>query len=213
MGNDEKRQKLTDMLPDPENNPVFVVDPDGDLIICAGEERGTARRFRVCSAAMRRSARFFKVLLFGDFAERKPDAELDKEWVVSLPDDNPDALQILLQLIHAQLANVPTSPDMSILCQIVILVDKYELFNLLKPWAPLWMEAAIQVCNRSTDIPTLVEINWIAWEMGNHVLFDNTGNEIAAKASCNRYSDALSDEAGILLSIGYKFPVEDILGK
>ncbi|KAK3989431.1 hypothetical protein QBC44DRAFT_241627 [Cladorrhinum sp. PSN332] len=173
----------------------FILDPDGDLTIRAGEDLGTPRDFKVCSSAVRRASPIFKERILGSWLESKP-KDHDKIWLVTLGGDEPDGLQILLQLIHAsRLAEIPTPISIENLNSVVALVKAYDLFHVVQPWARSWMDAAAKEAASSSSIKTIVLINWIAWEMGNRYLFDATANTLASQVSCDA-NNGLRDTNG-----------------
>lgn len=134
---------------------LITFDCDGDLILDVGEVvyehrvnatgqtspvTQAARTFRVCSKRLRRASPVFKRMLYGGFAEAQP-PEDDKQWLVELPDDDPDALAVFCHVMHGSFEKVPSSTeviDLELLYQITILSDKYDLLHLLRPWAWQW---------------------------------------------------------------------------
>lgn len=61
---------------------------------------------------------------------------------VVLQGDDPDALLILLHLIHDRSRQVPRMVDLRTLTQIAILVNKYELSETTKLLADQWLSGA-----------------------------------------------------------------------
>ncbi|KAI0023508.1 hypothetical protein F4780DRAFT_728416 [Xylariomycetidae sp. FL0641] len=138
----------------------FEHDTDGDLIVIAGREiirpQNKPLTFRVCSRSMARSSPVWKALLFGGYAESRP---LDgRPWIVEFPEDNAQAMHVVLSIIHGrfnQVYEVPAKewaaigrnwryfdPDLSLdlqgLYEITILTEKYDLSSYLRPWARQW---------------------------------------------------------------------------
>ena len=74
-----------------------------------------------------------------------------------LPDDNPDALLILLYFIHAQTKKVPLKVGLSMLNDLAILVDKYELLDITEPLADFWMK------NIRHSIPKDLNMDLLSW--------------------------------------------------
>lgn len=139
------------------------VDPDGDLILRAGAQTGLAERsFRVCASALRRSSPVWKKMLFGPFKESKPAFGV---WQVSLPEDNPVALGILLHIVHANFPLVPHKPSLEELYDVFRLANKYDMITTLKPWAAAWLEVAESFAG-TTDGRDMAALAYIAWELG-----------------------------------------------
>ncbi|EQB48173.1 hypothetical protein CGLO_12621 [Colletotrichum gloeosporioides Cg-14] len=139
------------------------VDPDGDLILRAGAQTGLAERsFRVCASALRRSSPVWKKMLFGPFKESKPAFGV---WQVSLPEDNPVALGILLHIVHANFPLVPHKPSLEELYDVFRLANKYDMIATLKPWAAAWLEVAESFAG-TTDGRDMAALAYIAWELG-----------------------------------------------
>lgn len=106
--------------------------------------------FMVCSRAMARGSPAFKAMLFGGFAESKP---VSGDWVVRLPEDDPQAFAIILEIFHGRIDRVPdrltsqqspTAPSpacSTLLYHVALIADKYCMLTLLRPWANLWLQA------------------------------------------------------------------------
>ncbi|KAI1504913.1 hypothetical protein F5X99DRAFT_370270 [Biscogniauxia marginata] len=167
--------------------PVFIIDEDGDLILQVGSEaQGNQRKtsaFRVCSKTLSRSSPVMKKMLYGGFAESKPPG--DQPWTVHLPEDNPEALEVLLNIIHSRFDRV-TSKVINIddLYNITILTDKYDLTRMLQPWVEKWRDGAGM--NESSLTGSLSESKhlekklWITWDLGDLKNFELLVGRIAS---------------------------------
>ncbi|KAK1982108.1 hypothetical protein LZ30DRAFT_749570 [Colletotrichum cereale] len=139
------------------------VDPDGDLVLRAGQQTGLPERsFRVCANALRRSSQVWKKMLFGPFKESKP---AFGTWLVHLPDDDPDALEIVLNIIHANFPLVPATPSLAELYEIFQMANKYDMVPALKPWANAWLDVAESYA-AATDGESMAALTYVAWELG-----------------------------------------------
>ncbi len=76
----------------------------------------------------------------GPTQSQQPQTQVFTEVV--LQDDDPDALLILLRLIHGRSSQVPRMVDLRTLTQIAILVDKYELFETTDLLIDQWLSSA-----------------------------------------------------------------------
>ncbi|KAI0811838.1 hypothetical protein GGR55DRAFT_688399 [Xylaria sp. FL0064] len=117
-----------------------VVVPDGDLRLQVGQikcanispsdggqdhEHELPVTFIVCSKALSIASRIWKMLLYGGFAESKPSsASSASDWLVELPEDNPKAMTIVLNIIHSQFETIPRFNDA------IDIEDLYQLTRL-----------------------------------------------------------------------------------
>jgi hypothetical protein len=124
------------------------IDPIGDKTLIVGtnqcsidtsgaHEHKRAGSFRVCSRTLARSSPVMKAMLFGKFQESRQD-------VIKLPEDDSDAMEILLHVVH----NNPTpafyvtdqyyAPAIEQAYEIVVLANKYLMTQQLHRWAEPW---------------------------------------------------------------------------
>ncbi|KAI1417246.1 hypothetical protein F5Y13DRAFT_185317 [Hypoxylon sp. FL1857] len=143
------------------------IDPDGDLWLRVGSGQ-SAVTYIVCSKTLARSSRFFKQLLYGEFAESKKNyiPEGNSNWTVVLPEDNPEAMNTVLRILHAKFDDIPETISVMDLYELTVLTDKYDLAYLLRPWAKGW---AAHIAGINGSIPMRI---WIAWELGYEDLFE-----------------------------------------
>ncbi|KAF9876614.1 nuclear pore protein-like protein [Colletotrichum karsti] len=171
------------------------VDPDGDLILRAGSQTGEAERsFRVCASALRRSSQVWKKMLFGPFKESKPAFGV---WEVSLPEDNPVALGILLHIVHANFPLVPHKPNLKELYEVFRLANKYDMIMALKPWAAAWLEVA-ESFSETTDGKEMATLAYIAWELGQIELQRKMMKELVLNCSVDK-EGRMTTADGVLL--------------
>lgn len=111
------------------NHPYYF-DPRGDLILEVGPNNAS---YLVCSRSISRASPVFDKMLFGGFAESKPEA--DGEWRIQLPEDDPAAMRLLLNIIHGRFADVIAPATEKLLFDVTVLTDKYSLTHILRPWA------------------------------------------------------------------------------
>ncbi|RYP08026.1 hypothetical protein DL764_002172 [Monosporascus ibericus] len=180
-----------------EQPPARVeIDPDGDLCLEVGYNKCNFRRgpdgqkhdhehaviYVVDSKALSRSSRVWRAMLDEGCAESKR-PEPDQDWVVELPEEDPEAMLIILNIIHHRYGGVPRGekamPIHSLYC-LTVLTDKYGLTSLLQPWAQTWTKGLKDELPRNTEaaagkssltLNSLELLLWIAWELGNEQLF------------------------------------------
>ncbi|KAI9651630.1 MAG: hypothetical protein M1831_000563 [Alyxoria varia] len=113
-----------------------VVDPEGDLTLVVGASaagsRG-ARSIRVSRSAMRRTCRPFHSMLD---PTKWRESQGDE---VKLPEDSPEAVEIVANIAHTNFKKVPETVVPHTLLQLAILCDKYDLYNTFKPFLDSWL--------------------------------------------------------------------------
>jgi hypothetical protein len=105
--------------------------------------------------------------------------------VISRPEDDPEAMKIILSIVHGHYQNVPQTITCDqqgncnmwpALYHVAVLVDKYDLARLLQPWVRNWMNMNSYYLmtslfkhpmNGSRNAERLL---WCAWEFGNTLL-------------------------------------------
>lgn len=178
----------TESSPKMTKHDPLVFDEEGDLHLEVGEKKISCR---VCSKSLARASRVFKRMLYGGFSESR-DNSLAGEWVVQLPDDDINAMKILLAIIHGCPQTVPKKlPTMSetlvdptsyeffhvgyadagLLYLVTLAADKYGLTPILKPWVESWLDE-FRHSRRWTD-KWCGEVLWAAWLLGDDDLVSN----------------------------------------
>jgi hypothetical protein len=111
-------------------------DPRGDLTLVVGEEQAL---FHVCSRALARSSPVFDVMLYGPFAEGRD--QNHHRWEVTLPEDSPEGLRIVLHAVHGKPHAVPPFLAPASLLAAATMADKYDMVECLSPWWRRWIDA------------------------------------------------------------------------
>ena len=130
-------------------------DPELSVPVDKDDERQEVR-IRVSSKHLALASRVFKSMLqpgflIGDKLRSQGYAEL------SLPDDNPIALLVLLNLVHGRIRKVPGKIDMWMLTELAVLVDKYELLEITEMFLDSWFK------NLEISIPQEFNENLLPW--------------------------------------------------
>ncbi|KAK3987176.1 hypothetical protein QBC44DRAFT_246470, partial [Cladorrhinum sp. PSN332] len=153
------------------------IDADGDLILRIGDglgAEGQAQTFQVCSAALRRSSQVFKSMLnaFGPRKGPKPTNQQeegsDVEWTVNLPEDDPHAFSILLNILHGHVDQVPADIDLRKLEKVLAIADKYFLTRMTKPWIETWSKCLMAASPYHMDRITILGL---ARKLNNRTAF------------------------------------------
>ncbi|KAF7507992.1 hypothetical protein GJ744_009889 [Endocarpon pusillum] len=104
-----------------------------------GDAQPDGIQMRVSSSHLALASSIFKRLLKGGFAES---LSLNSTGTaeVRLPEDNPQALQILLNIIHGHVKKVPRAMGIGMLTHIAILIDKYCLHEVTEIFTDMWFK-------------------------------------------------------------------------
>lgn len=152
-------------------NKVTYLDSSGDLRLQVGPEK---ENYVVCSKTMERTSAVWKKMLNGGFAESKP-LNPESEWIVTLPEDKPEPMLIVLNIIHSRFSLVPEKLAPLDLYDILVLAEKYDITELTRPWARHWLNGV-----RKTKSPLLM---WIAWALGDATMFVVTADMLVMRCT------------------------------
>ncbi|TQN67645.1 hypothetical protein CSHISOI_07845, partial [Colletotrichum shisoi] len=156
--------------PDPE--PTDVLDEYGDLRLCVGADHAEEpSTYLVCSRTLARSSPAMKKMLFGSFAESRPRDGGQDDWVVRLPDDEPEPMQLMLNIIHGHFAKVPGTMDLDTLHALVVLLDKYDAISVTRPWVQAWLQSAKAGKDSDATGRDGSKLLSVAWALGDLRLF------------------------------------------
>ena len=112
---------------------------EGEKACPNSKERLEDVQFKVSATYLALASRTFKSLLRGSMKEATELRE-NGNTTLLLPDDDPDAFLILLNIIHLNNRLVPRGVDFDKLLQLAILVDKYEVHDATRLYACLWLK-------------------------------------------------------------------------
>lgn len=112
------------------NESPIALDPSGDLLLIVNQAT-RQKTFRVSSFAMCLASPVWRAMLSpsGNFREAHP-----KNGELSFPEDDPDAMFIVLSAVHYQFQHIPTSLPSKNLLNLGIACDKYDVVKLMMPW-------------------------------------------------------------------------------
>ena len=127
-----------DSVPRPTSPDPIPLDPQGDVILRVKSPDGsTARKFLVSSVVLRLSSKVFARMFESDFREG---VELRKGGcpTVSLEEDDPDAMETVLGLLHHRSDWEPNTLSPRALAVIAVHCDKYDCDHALKSMVHDW---------------------------------------------------------------------------
>ncbi|KAI1269109.1 hypothetical protein F5Y18DRAFT_176821 [Xylariaceae sp. FL1019] len=183
-GEDEDFHSDDGSADDPPDDDDSITSADDD-IDCQPDENGLKHRhtgtitYMVDSRALARASPVWKELLYGENAKSKPaNASTASDWVVELPEDNPFAMEALLDIVHGNFGLTPP-PGIAIdegeLFELTVLTNKYSLTRSIQPWARTWMDFVSETFEDQSEEPhsdyQFYQLLWIAWELGAPNLF------------------------------------------
>lgn len=76
---------------------------------------------------------------------------------VPLPDDDPTALNILLDIVHGRVRAVPRAVTLKTMTELSVLVDKYQMLEVVELYAEVWMNTL------KTSVPMFFTADLLAW--------------------------------------------------
>ncbi|PGH10507.1 hypothetical protein AJ79_05435 [Helicocarpus griseus UAMH5409] len=100
---------------------------------------------------------------FQESHELMPNGQLE----ISLPDDDSDALMILLDIMHGLTRRVPRRVDCSTLLNVAILADKYGLHKSVELFADLWINHLADPIPKRHAVEDIPKWRTLAPEKGN----------------------------------------------
>ncbi|KAK1990843.1 hypothetical protein LX36DRAFT_620201 [Colletotrichum falcatum] len=97
-------------------------------------------KFLLSSRHLILASRYFNTKLNGAWKEATPDPT-DRRYHLEASDWDPDALLVLMNVIHGRTRSVPRSIDCEMLAKIAVLVDYYDCHEVVEVFASMWVDA------------------------------------------------------------------------
>lgn len=76
---------------------------------------------------------------------------------VPLPDDDPAALKILLDIVHGRVRQVPRQVGLKTMTELSILIDKYQMLEVVEIYVEIWMTTL------KTSVPIFFTADLLSW--------------------------------------------------
>ena len=186
--------------------PETILDDNGDLKLVVGGADGESTRqiFIVCSRTLSRASTVFKRMLYGQFKESASTSRAEGQWTVHLPEDDPATMKLALAILHALFDRVPGTLDLNQLYELLILLDKWDMMLIVKPWAKIWFKKIRRIGNEQP----LEELRymWVAWQVGARSHLDDLARSHARRL-CK--DGTLRESPGIKYT---EYPVREVPG-
>jgi hypothetical protein len=140
------------------------LNDSGDRKLIVGQKEDGQRIYKVSSVAMSMASPVWKAMFnpTSGFLESNPDVP------VEFPEDDPDALLILLRIAHLQFHEIPKAISFKWLTELAILCDKYDSVRLLQPFIEQWISPWTLLCLE----PGYEAWLFIAWSFGCEQIFN-----------------------------------------
>ncbi|KAL9107186.1 MAG: hypothetical protein Q9227_007886 [Pyrenula ochraceoflavens] len=128
--------------------------------------------FKVSAKHMALASRVFKVLLQGHMDEARR-LRTHGSVTCPLPDDNPDAFLIVLNIIHLRKYRIPEVISFEDLVHVGVLVDKYELHEAVEDCARAWISRLQDQAPRRPEQfgPNVVKWIFVSWVFRSKIIF------------------------------------------
>jgi hypothetical protein len=178
----------------PQIQRTTYFDRDGELKLEIGPN---GVECVVCPRALARASPVFKRMLYGGFGESKPS---QGDWVVKLPEDNAEALMLVLHIIHGQYNKVPEILPCQKLYRITVLTDKYDLTSCLTPWAANWVRLVRFTYNEGEQQDYSLWL-WSAWELGNEAIFREAAHRLVANATATSFERPTQGDKSVIMRL------------
>ncbi|KAE8453983.1 hypothetical protein EG329_007759 [Mollisiaceae sp. DMI_Dod_QoI] len=157
---DSKTETLSD---DPERPSLEEIGANVDMIV-------SSRHLMLASPV-------FKAMLRLDGFKEGHKLESAGKAEIPLPDDDPEALIILLDIIHGRNRRIPRQISLDLMTKVTILVDKYQMVEAAEVFSESWIEhlkMSIPTEYVTPEDQTAVH-KWIgiSWVFGNRKEFQD----------------------------------------
>ncbi len=174
-----------------QSSTVYL-DPWGDLKIIAEDRNQEPKTLVVSSTVMRLASPVWRVMFDpnGRFREAQ---EAQKE--VFFPDDDADALVILLRIAHLAWREVPETISFDNLAALAVLCDKYDMIHFVRPWLAKWQSRPLAIV-RGPE-----ERLFIAWTFGDYMSFVHNVKKLIV--SCNTDDAGKMTRGGKLIELDF----------
>ena len=178
---------------------TIYLDSSGDLRLLVQDSDDEPRTLIVSSSAMCLASPVWRAML--DPKSHFKEAEKQE---VEFPDDDLDALLIILRVAHLKFRELPNSLSFKELVNLAVVCDKFDAVGVVRRWLPQWLAPWY----KESCSPGYEEWLSIAWTTGDSATFRTNTKHLIE--SCD------IDNAGRLCHLGKPFAVSivpDIIGK
>ncbi|KAF3312750.1 hypothetical protein TWF173_006971 [Orbilia oligospora] len=114
------------------------------------------------SAAIRNASDVFNRMLDPDngFCALPVDTDVGRQLrVLSLPDDQAEAMLIILKIIHYETKSISKTLSYQLLVELAVVCDKYDCARIVHPWPDTWIPNLINA--RDHDLSKVGQEDWL----------------------------------------------------
>ena len=165
-------------------SPTIPIDPHGDLTLIVGAD-DDAKSFLVSSKVLSVASPVWRAML----STRNGFKEAGSEEIV-FPDDDPEALRIVLLACHLSFPKVPKMVDLIDLANLCTICDKYDCISLIQPWFSAWASQSLHYVGENGYERWV----FIAWVMGDVDVFKRATNRVVLRCRTNKSGQCLSGD-------------------
>jgi len=119
-------------------------------------------RMRVSSSHLRLASPYFKRMFQSGWPEGNALRVEGRVEVRLQNGEDPDALLIILNIIHGHTRRVPGVVDLTMLAKIAVLVDFYECYEAVEIFSNMWIDSLKEDLPQSISTK-LTQWIWVAW--------------------------------------------------
>lgn len=114
-----------------------TIDPSGDVLLKIGPSGQPYFKLLVNSRVMSFASPVFAAMFGGHFAEGQ-DLSSARPREVSLPEDDPFSMEILCNIAHMKVSELPAEMEHTALAEFAILCDKYRCIDTVRSSCRVW---------------------------------------------------------------------------
>jgi hypothetical protein len=130
----------------------------------------SSKKFVVCSRTLSRISRVLERMLYGSFAESKP--ECATGWTIDLPDVNSLPFALLAYITRGEFGSIPKTLNVDELFELIILTHYYDCTQILSPCSERWL-STIREPSSSNELE-MYKVLFISQKLGDKRTFEIT---------------------------------------
>ncbi|KAL7818375.1 hypothetical protein V8C26DRAFT_397482 [Trichoderma gracile] len=147
------------------------LDPEGDAVLSINSSGGN-KRYLVSSRVLSLASPVFSKLFGPNFKEGQATRRGDCPCI-SLEEDNPEAMGLILRVLHYKYAQVSLPMKPAALATLAVHCDKYGCNEALMPWAAHW-------CSKLKDVAAPEDLGFML--LAAYMFRSSSFSEVAARA-------------------------------
>ncbi|KAF2801904.1 uncharacterized protein BDZ99DRAFT_504179 [Mytilinidion resinicola] len=120
---------------DQSSTSVTEIAKNGDIILVVGPHK---KKIQVCSTVLKNASKYFNAMFGPHFAEGQ-DLHGDSPKGIPMPDDDANALEILLNIFHLRNDDVPETLGPTEVLDVAVAADKFDCIVAIKHAIRLWL--------------------------------------------------------------------------